>query len=170
MINFITTEALRLYDVVHQQGMLSNFWSTLTRQSQHLLDLETIRRTVKVSNRHYIGLQTVCIEQIRGSEGRSREFDAHFRPLKSHTQERWVNIAVAQKEGRPLPSVDLIQIGGIYFVRDGHHRISVARAMGQEQIEATVTVWETSGTPLRKSQFVCSLGGEYPSWCENVCV
>jgi hypothetical protein len=44
-----------------------------------------------------------------------------------------------------LPAVDLIQIGDVYFVRDGHHRISVGRAMGQEIIDAEVTVWEVAG-------------------------
>jgi len=170
VISFITTEALRLYDVAHQQGVLSNFWSTLTRHTQRLLDLETIRRKVNVSNRHYIGLQTVRIAQIRGSEGRSREFDAHFRPRQTHTKERWVNVAVAQSQGHPLPPVELIQIGDIYFVRDGHHRISVAQAMGQEQIEAFVTVWETTGALPWKPQVVCSVGKEYPAWFENMCV
>jgi hypothetical protein len=46
--------------------------------------------------------------------------------------------------GDPLPPVELIQVGSVYFVRDGHHRISVARAMGQQEIEAVVTVWQTA--------------------------
>jgi hypothetical protein len=45
----------------------------------------------------------------------------------------------------PLPPVELIQVGDVYFVRDGHHRISVARMMGQDSIDAEVTVWETAG-------------------------
>ena len=122
-----------------------------------------------MSNRHYIGLQTVCIDQIRGSEGRSREFDAHFRPRQSYTQGRWVNIAVAWKEGRSLPPVELIQVGDVYFVRDGHHRVSVAQAMGQEQIEAVVTVWEITGSLPWKPQIVCNTVEEYPAWCASVC-
>jgi hypothetical protein len=44
-----------------------------------------------------------------------------------------------------LPPVVLVQVGDVYFVRDGHHRISVARALGQLDIEAEVTVWHLSG-------------------------
>jgi hypothetical protein len=51
-----------------------------------------------------------------------------------------LNIAKLRLEGRPLPPVELIQVGDSYFVRDGHHRISVARAFGQTAIDAQVTV------------------------------
>ena len=167
MINFFTVEASRLYDLVGRQRMMSNIWAMLTRQSQRLLDLETIRHSINVTNRHYIGIQTVPIEQIRGSEGRSREFDVHFRPRQLYTEERWINIAVAQRQGHPLPPVELIRIGDVYFVRDGHHRISVARAMGQEQIEATVTVWETTGTLPWESPVVCNIAGSTLSGAET---
>jgi hypothetical protein len=56
-----------------------------------------------------------------------------------------VGIATAGYMGRTLPPVELIQVGDLYFVRDGHHRISVAQAMGQESIEAEVTVWQVAG-------------------------
>ena len=93
------------------------------------------------NGRHLTKLQFVPIEDIEGSEGRSRDFDAQFRPLRKHIQERWINIAIARTKGVQLPPVDLIQIGEKYFVRDGHHRISVARAQGQVVIDAMVTVW-----------------------------
>lgn len=79
-------------------------------------------------------------------------------------------MAVAQQQGRSLPPVELIQIGEVYFVRDGHHRISVAQTMGQEQIEATVTVWETTGTLPWEPQVVCSVAEEQASLPECVCV
>jgi len=83
---------------------------------------------------------------IRGSEGRCQDFDADFRPLKELSRERWMAIAAAWKLGTELPPVQLVQIRDLYFVRDGHHRISVARAMRQENIDAEVTVWEVVGT------------------------
>jgi len=64
-----------------------------------------------------------------------------------------MGIAAARQMGRTLPPVELIQIGDLYFVRDGHHRISVARGMGQEHIDAEVTVWEMGG-PLPWEQRV----------------
>jgi len=87
----------------------------------------------------------VSIRDIRGSEGRCGDFDADFRPLQGHTRDRWVGIATAREMGKTLPPVELIQIGDLYFVRDGHHRISVAQAMGQEAIEAEVTAWKVVG-------------------------
>ena len=58
---------------------------------------------------------------------------------------RWLGVAAARDHGKVLPPVVLVQVGGVYFVRDGHHRISVARALGQLDIEAEVTVWQVSG-------------------------
>jgi hypothetical protein len=87
----------------------------------------------------------VPIQKIRGSQGRTKDFDRGFHPLKNHTRDRWVGIAVARQRGTALPSVSLVQVGDLYFVLDGHHRISVARALGQRDIEAHVTVWQVEG-------------------------
>ena len=56
-----------------------------------------------------------------------------------------MSVAGAQLQDVPLPPVDLIQVGDRYFVRDGHHRISVARTLGQHFVEAEVTVYQMSG-------------------------
>jgi hypothetical protein len=85
------------------------------------------------------------MNQIRGSEGRSRYFDRDFNPLYDRARGRWLNIARARQQGKDLPLVVLVQVGDIYFVKDGHHRISVARALGQKAIDARVTVWQVSG-------------------------
>jgi hypothetical protein len=58
---------------------------------------------------------------------------------------RWLRVAAARDQGKVLPPVVLVQVGDVYFVRDGHHRISVARALGQLDIEAEATVWHVSG-------------------------
>lgn len=64
----------------------------------------------------------------------------------SRIDERWVNVMLARQAGVPLPSVEVIQIGEAYYVHDGYHRISVARALGEECIQAEVTVWEPAVT------------------------
>ena len=64
--------------------------------------------------------------------------NALFRPLVNHTRDRWVSIAIARHQGINLPPVELIQVGEEYFVRDGHHRVSVAKTFGQATIEAQV--------------------------------
>jgi len=91
------------------------------------------------------GIRTVPLSQIRGSEGRSRYFDGDFNPLHDRARGRWLNIARARQQDKVLPPVVLVQVGDIYFVRDGHHRVSVARALGQTDIDARVTLWQVSG-------------------------
>lgn len=87
------------------------------------------------------GLRTVEICKIIGSEGRTRDFDRGFHPLQDRTRERWLRVLNAFEQGLPLPPVELVRVGGAYYVRDGHHRISVAAALGQRAIEAHVTEW-----------------------------
>jgi hypothetical protein len=91
-----------------------------------------------VSERHF-GLQVVPIAAIVGTVDRARDFDRHFRPTSARVRSRWEQIAAAMRRGDALPPVDLYKIGEIYFVRDGHHRVSVACALGRADIDAYVT-------------------------------
>ena len=86
-----------------------------------------------------LGPQVVPIAAIVGTVDRGRDFDRHFRPTSSRVRSRWERIAEAMRRGEALPPVDLYKIGETYFVRDGHHRISVACALGYEDIDAYVT-------------------------------
>ena len=67
-----------------------------------------------------------------------QDFDDQFNPLKERVRERWKRVALAFLRGESLPAVELVEVDNVYFVRDGHHRISVARAMGREYIDADV--------------------------------
>lgn len=119
-------------------GQLGGLWAWLTGRCNELESL--IGR--KNNNGRYAGLKTVALTQITGSEGRTKDFDARFRPLQRHDQNRWVGVAAAMQSGVVMPPVQLIQVGSRYFVRDGHHRISVAYVLGQAAVDAQVTVWE----------------------------
>jgi hypothetical protein len=136
--------ALKMYSKARRRGRRGQIWSLLTRRSRRLFNLDEINDACTVRPRRQPGIQTVSIDQIRGSEGRTRDFDCDFNPLQNHNQARWVRVASARQEGKSLPPVELIQVGDVYFVRDGHHRISVARALGQPDIEAEVMVWEVT--------------------------
>jgi len=114
-------------------------------REQNLLSLGLLDQTCHLAARAPKGIHNVPINQIRGSVGRSDEFTPGFRPLKDHTRQRWISVARAWQAGQSLPPVELVQVNDTYFVIDGHHRISVARAMGQITIEANVIVW-TPGT------------------------
>jgi hypothetical protein len=140
-----THNANELYRKIHNKAWLRKMWSKLTGNQDGLLDLSIASEIYGSHSDHDAGTQTVLVEQIRGSEGRSADFDAEFRPLRKHNQERWQNIAVAHQMGRLLPPVELIQVGDTYFVRDGHHRVSVARTFGQKYIEAHVIAWQANG-------------------------
>ncbi len=134
------THALRLFDQVVRNPWRDCLRRLLPGAHAALLPLAGTRQGAEL-DRHYAGVQTVAIRSIRGSEGRLIDFDAEFRPLHDRTRDRWVSVAAARLRGTRLPPVELIKSGDDYFVRDGHHRISVARALGEEFIEANVTVW-----------------------------
>jgi hypothetical protein len=84
----------------------------------------------------------VPIGSIIGSEGRVADFDIDFHPIRETARERWVNMAIVYLSRLPLPPIELIRVGDAFFVRDGHHRISVGRAFGQISMDAEVTTWK----------------------------
>jgi hypothetical protein len=91
-----------------------------------------------------IGAQVVQLDTIVGTVDRARDFDRRFRPTSGRVRSRWEQIATAMRRGDPMPPVDLVRVGEIHFVRDGHHRVSVARALGRTDIDAVVTEVVTS--------------------------
>jgi hypothetical protein len=139
----------QLYAKRRYQGQLGRIWGVITGRSQRLYDLSAAASVHMTSARHTIGLQAVPLDRIRGSENRCHDFDRDFNPLSPHTRDRWLSIATARLRGASLPAIDLIQLGNDYFVRDGHHRVSVARALGEAYIDAHVTVWEINPRPDR---------------------
>jgi hypothetical protein len=86
-----------------------------------------------------LGPQTIPLDSIVGSVDRPREFDRRFLPTSSRVRQRWERIAAAQRRGEAMPPIDVYRIGNLHFVKDGHHRVSVARALGYEDINAYVT-------------------------------
>jgi len=81
----------------------------------------------------------VALDHIIGSEGRYSDFDRRFLPRSDTLKQRWSSIDSAMIDSIELPPVELYKIGDIYFVRDGNHRVSVARQQGQSYIDAYVT-------------------------------
>jgi hypothetical protein len=88
---------------------------------------------------HPAGTAVVALDDIVGTVDRGRDFDRRFRPTSARVRSRWEHIAAAMRRGEAMPPIDLVRIGEIYFVRDGHHRVSVARALGRSEIDAFVT-------------------------------
>ena len=88
----------------------------------------------------YVGLQTIELDSILGTVDRAAHggFDRQFRPTTARVRARWERIANAARRGEPLPPISVYRIGDVHFVRDGHHRVSVARALGRDVIDAYV--------------------------------
>ena len=83
-------------------------------------------------------MKTVEVEKIVGSVGRCRDFDESFLPVRISVSGRWSRVDRAYHQGIELPAVSLYKIGDAYFVRDGNHRVSVARYHGAAAIDAEV--------------------------------
>jgi hypothetical protein len=87
-----------------------------------------------------LGLQTLELDSIVGTVDRSRrEFDRSFRPTSRRVRRRWQGIATAMRRGDSMPPIEVYRVGDLHFVVDGHHRVSVARQMGLERVDAMVT-------------------------------
>jgi len=85
-----------------------------------------------------LGVQTIAIESIVGTVDRRKEFDREFRPTSTRARARFERIAEASRRGVALPPIDVYRVGEMHFVRDGHHRVAVARVQGRDRIDARV--------------------------------
>jgi hypothetical protein len=99
---------------------------------------EVVQALGRVGERR-LGQQLIPLDSIVGTVDRTREFDRSFRPTSPRVRERWQRINQAQRKGAPMPPIDVYRIGELHFVKDGHHRVSVARALGYGDISAYVT-------------------------------
>ena len=157
-------KAVDQFNSLHRHAGLKQLWYRIRRQAGKLLDLSSVNDNCRMTAQYDLGSQSVALEKIVGSTSRSQDFDAEFYPLRSHLRQRWVKIATLRYMNVNLPAVELIQIGEGYFVIDGHHRISVARALGQRYIDAQVIVWHLEVKP-RPEMIEASLPARqlYPS-------
>src|SRR5436305_7302198 len=103
-----------------------------------ILPYEEVIEALGFVSERTVGLRVVALDQIVGTVDRGRDFDRRFRPTSSRVRGRWERIAEAMRRGESMPPVDLLRIGEIHFVRDGHHRVSVARALRRADIDAYV--------------------------------
>jgi hypothetical protein len=122
-------------------GRISRIKRRILGRQQWLYDLVSLKPHISLQGASYSGIKVVGVNDIIGTEGRAANFDIDFYPVNEESRERWANMAMAYLACIPLPPVELIQVGDVYFVRDGHHRISVARAFGQIAVDAEVVTW-----------------------------
>jgi hypothetical protein len=121
----------------------------LFRKSRSLLPFDQVKDKLEISFTRNLGLQAVPIDNIVGSESRYRSFTRQFLPLQEDLRDRWKKVNQARYSKKELPPVELYKVCNAYFVKDGHHRVSVARTKGTKYIEAQVYEYQCD-VPLEK--------------------
>ena len=114
-----------------------------------LVRLDDVVGTLGWRGQRQLGLQAVCLDTIVGTAGSRRDFDRRFRPTSARVRSRWEPLALAIRRGEAVPPIELYRVGGLHFVADGHHRVSIAAATRQHQIDAYVTDVLTREPPGR---------------------
>ena len=130
--------AINAFQRFHQRGQLSALWAKLTGTYPYLEEFDCYAVRLQ-EGRRYLGVQATPLQAITGSLGRGRDFDRKFRPLKKHLRDRWVG-ALLRSGAESWPPISVDKVGEVYFVEDGHHRVSVANFLDMAYIQAEV--WE----------------------------
>lgn len=131
--------------------VLAALAAKLTNDSEDVTQSMSFDEVVNALGRraeNYLGTKLIPLDAIVGSVDKVRDFDRRFRPTSARSRQRWERLARASRTGEEIPPIDVYQVGDYYFVRDGHHRVSVARSLGLDVIEARVTAIDTFLTPI----------------------
>lgn len=120
------------------KAFMNRMWATLSGQPTTLFSYDEIKEKLRIGGPIYRGVKTVRVDEIAGSLNRYHEFDRVFLPASDQLADRWQSVNRAFYQEISLPPVVLYKVGQVYFVVDGHHRVSVAREQGQLFIEAEV--------------------------------
>ncbi len=134
----IRKEARSDFDNAHRKSTWRSILGWVTRNRVELLPFDEVRTRLPVKGQHYVGMREVPLDAIIGSVSRYNDFDRAFLPRQTHTRERWENVDSAHLQDIILPPIEVYQIGDTFFVKDGNHRVSVARMKGQAYIDAYV--------------------------------
>src|SRR5512139_4090274 len=126
------------YSRARFKAFTNGVWAALSGRPNRLLSYDDVKEKLHIGGPLYRGVQTVRVDQIAGSLNRYHAFDRAFLPTQDDTAARWQNVNRAFYQDISLPPVVLYKVGQVYFVVDGHHRVSVAREQGQEFIDAEV--------------------------------
>ena len=148
-----TYEGIQAFGAARRAARWRALSNALLGRNERLTPFADIKRG---EGSRYQGIQEIPAQAIVGSVGRDRDFDRRFRPLRQHLQDRWVRAYVTAQTNGWAP-VRLWQVGDQYFVEDGHHRVSVARQLGVDRIEAEVWTYpeEVEPEPEPPATSVC---------------
>ncbi len=174
MREFVEAEARDDFNRARKGAFFSELFSLFSSSREELLSLQEVRETLRPRGETYRGMQTVPIDRIVGSEGRYRDFTRQFLPRHEHLRSRWQRVDMAHLTDVILPAISLYEIGGVYFVRDGNHRVSVARIQGVQAIDAEVITLETEiplhETMTRENLQKAVIAHEKEKFCRALCL
>jgi len=164
------SRALEDFRRARAKARLQHLWADFTGESLDLLRFDEITQKMHTHGLSSKGRQEIPVDAIVGSVNRYQDFDRNFLPLHDTDEERWANVKAAMTSpgSMGLPPIQVYKIGEAYFVLDGNHRVSIAKQMGIEHIEAYVTEIKTK-IPLspEDSPDDIILKAEYTDFLEN---
>jgi hypothetical protein len=114
-------------------------WLRGQRYATRIVSLDEVIAVLGWRGEHYLGLRTIQLDAVTGTVDSRHDFDRKFRPASSRVRQRWERLDLAQRRGAAIPPIDVYLVGDMYFVKDGHHRVSVAMATRQKAMDAYVT-------------------------------
>ncbi len=126
------------FNKAKSKAIFNTVLNILRPEKRELLSFYDVKTLVRTKTESYKGMQVIKIDDIAGSEGRYHDFNKAFLPKREHLRKRWESIDKAYITDVILPPIKLYKIGEVYFVRDGNHRVSVAKAQGMFSIDAEV--------------------------------
>lgn len=139
-VNYQDTEANEHFQRVFQRGKRNtSSFRKMLKSSKELLSLEELTGIAKPQGGSLVGSMEISVHKIIGSEDRSGDFAQGFLPTKPWMKSRWIKVCLLMMEGNLEEPIDVLEYGGVYFVRDGHHRVSVSKKLKREFLRARVT-------------------------------
>jgi hypothetical protein len=133
----------REWQQARRAAFVHDVLAAFTRRPADLLPFEEVRQKLRLIDERYLGLQDIALDNIVGSVGRYQDFTRAFGPRQDSLEDRWRRIQRLSTAGGEMPPIELYKVGQVYFVRDGNHRVSVARQQRIRAIRAHVWEFET---------------------------
>ncbi|MEM9952848.1 MAG: hypothetical protein AAF846_14670 [Chloroflexota bacterium] len=137
-------EGVNKFQNVRSKAFFSEMMSLLRGQSAELLSFDDVRARLRLREESYKGLHDIPVDKIVGSVGRHKDFTNKFLPKTHEMKERWSRVYAKMNSMEGVPPIEVYQVDDVYFVRDGNHRVSVAREIGSKTIQAHVTELPTA--------------------------
>jgi hypothetical protein len=131
------------FSAARRRAFIEEWLNFFTGRPNELLSFESVRQSLRLQDSSYKGLQEVELDKIVGSVGRYRDFTRTFLPKNARNEQRWRRVDAVTHDMMGVPPIEVYKVGDVYFVRDGNHRVSVARAHGATTIEAYVIEFKT---------------------------